>query len=123
MHGHDDDAALLRRQRQFLHEVEQSIREANRKIIHGQIPELNTERFVQFALVVARLRASYLQAALDVSRSEGGMEESVVAREALRDHRCAYEEARDAFEALQRAIERGYVDIDNAGVDGASIAA
>src|SRR5690554_6113787 len=121
MHGHDDDAALLRRQRQFLHEVEQSIREANREIIHGQIPELNKERFVQFALVVARLRASYLQAALDLSHSEGESEGSAVAGETLRDHRCAYEEARDAFEALQRAIERGYVDIAGAGT--ASVAA
>ena len=111
MQENDDDAVLLRRQRQFLHEIEQSIRESNREIIHGQIPELTKERFVEFALVVARLRASYLQASLGLARGgpEAAQGEGVIA--ALRQHRVAYDEAREAFEALQRAIERGYVDI------------
>jgi hypothetical protein len=109
------DAVLLRRQRQFLHEVEQGIRECNRDIIHGRIPELNKQSFTRFAAVVARLRAAYLEAALGVSREADAGEALAESVRSLRDRREAYEEARDAFEALQRAIERGYVDIAGAG--------
>ncbi|MEX2571808.1 MAG: hypothetical protein WD737_10970 [Gemmatimonadota bacterium] len=110
-----DDRELLLRQRKFLHDIEQGIRQANQEIIHERIPELTRERFVEFALVVARLRASYLQASLEVSRGVPDLSEPAALCSALKPHRVAYEEARDAFEALQRAIERGYVDIG--GVD------
>lgn len=104
------DAALLRKQRHFLEQIERSIRAANRGIIHERIPELGQEGFSEFAQRVARLRASYLQAALEAgSRMEDDEHSPWV--EALRRHREAYEEARDAFEALQHAIERGYVDM------------
>lgn len=104
------DAALLRKQRQFLEQIERSIREANRGIIHDRIPEIGQEGFAGFARRVARLRAGYLQAALEAGAA---MEEDDQAPwvESLRRHREAYEEARDAFEALQHAIERGYVDM------------
>jgi hypothetical protein len=111
MQENEDDAVLLRRQRQFLHEIEQSIRESNRQIIHGLIPELTKERFVEFALVVARLRASYLEAAVALARGGPDAAEGEGVTAALRQHRVAYDEAREAFDALQRAIERGYVDI------------
>ncbi len=110
-----DDVALLRRQQKFLHEVEQSIRAANREIIHGRIPELNRASFARFADLVARLRAEYLHAAFEVSRAEGHGAESSSQFSRLKEHREAFEEARMAFEALQRAIERGYVDIEAHG--------
>ena len=106
-----DDAALARRQLQFLHEIEKSIRGANLEILHARIPELNKESIVQLAVVVAQLRASYLQGALQLARSDAAAEDWAEQVATLRLHREAYEEARDAFEALQRAIERGYVDV------------
>lgn len=105
-----DDAALMRKQRQFLDQIERSIREANRRIIHDRISELDQEGFVRFAHHVARLRAAYLQAALEVGL-DAGEDEPASWIVSLRRRREAYEEARDAFEALQRAIERGYVDM------------
>lgn len=105
-----DDTEFLKQQRHFLHDVERGIREANLEIIHALIPELGQESFVRFATVVARLRASYLQAALRLSNAP---DEPTCATELdeLRRRREAYEEARAAFEALHRAIERGYVDM------------
>lgn len=105
-----DDAALLRKQRQFLEQIERSIREANRRIIHDRIPELDQEGFVRFAHHVARLRAAYLQEALEVGVA-AGEDEPEAWIDSLRRRREAYEEARDAFDALQRTIERGYVDM------------
>lgn len=114
-HTHDtmEDAAVLRRQRQFLHEVEQGIRTVNREVIHARIPQLTAESFERFARMVARLRAVYLEAAMVlVSRDEvDGLSPAAFA--ALRHHRESFEEARDAFDALQRAIERGYVDLSS----------
>jgi methionine synthase I (cobalamin-dependent) len=95
----------------FLEEVEQGIRAANREVIHGQIPALNRESFLNFAIVVARLRADYLAAALKASHT-GRVDAALIeALKALRQQREAFEEARAAFDALQRAIERGYVEI------------
>lgn len=107
MYDQGDDAGLLRRQRTFLDEIERSIREANREILHERIPELDRASFVTLAHQVALLRASYLQSAL----SAKDQPDPVAAVRELRGHREAYEEACAAFEALQRAIKRGYVDI------------
>ena len=104
----EDDAALLRRQRQFLEEVERKIAEANREILHERIPELDKSSFVALAKQVARLRATYLQAALTAATAAETTEDFV---SELRSKREAYDEAREAFDALQRAIQRGYVDI------------
>lgn len=102
----DDESQQLRRQKRFLQEVENAIRDANRRILHERIPALDRERFVAFASFVAGLRAEYLHAAMDLVARRGG-----TGFEALRQHREAYEEAKAAFAALERAIERGYVDI------------
>ena len=108
---HDQgDAALLRRQNQFLHEIEQGIRQANREIIHARIPELDRDRFLEFALLVARLRAGYLEAALGIASDDEG-DTALESFALVRRKRQAYEEAREAFDALERAIQRGYVDL------------
>lgn len=103
----DDDSARLRRQQRFLSEVEMAIRDANRRIIHERIPDLDRQRFVTFATFVARLRADYLAEALATESAP----DQAQAVESLRLRRRAFAEARDAFAALERAVERGYVDI------------
>lgn len=103
----DEDSAQLRKQQRFLNEVEVAIRDANRHIIHERVPDLDRQRFVTFATFVARLRADYLAEALALQDAP----EHAQAVESLRRRRRAYAEARDAFAALERAVERGYVDI------------
>ena len=110
----NDDAELLRRQRAFLFEVEQGIRVANREIIHERLPELNREMVLRLAVAVARLRATYLETALKLA-GEPNSEAIAPLFEALAAHRLMFEEARSAFLALQRAIELGYVDLDESG--------
>lgn len=101
----DVESDQIRQQRKFLHDVEAAIRDANRRIIHAKIPNLDRQSFVAFATRVAELRAAYLEAALALAGSGAPPSELLAAR------RVAFEEARDAFAALERAIERGYVDI------------
>jgi len=105
----DEESTQLRRQKRFLQEVENAIRDANRRILHERIPALDRERFVAFASFVAELRAEYLHAGMALVAGQEGL-----SLQGLRQRREAYEEGKAAFAALERAIERGYVDIADA---------
>lgn len=109
MHDIDDDSALLRQQKQFLQHVELALRRVNREVIHAHIPDLNKESFVRLAQFVAEARSRYLACALALTGA--APQEAGQRLVALRDARCMFEESRDAFAALERAIEQGYVDI------------
>ena len=101
----------LAQQQLFLTKTEQGIRIANREVIHERIPPITSENLLPFAVSVARLRARYLEVAFKFTNKAGGdsLDDSEIAE--LRRQRQMYEEARDAFEALRLAIERGYVKI------------
>lgn len=106
------ESDLARRQKQALAFIDRAIQPINREIIHKAIPGLNRDKYIEFAAVVAELRAEYLAAALayfvEQRRAGDGGDQSAV--RALKAKREAYEEALAAYEALHRALERGYVD-------------
>lgn len=111
MHDEDDDDALLRRQKQFLQRIEFELRQVNRQVIHEHIAELTQERFIHLARFVAEARGRYLEAGLALSRLEMGSAAAAAQLARVEVERRAYEESSAAFAALERAIERGYVDI------------
>jgi hypothetical protein len=96
----------------FLLESGQLIRDANRKIIHERIPKLTKDSILAFAITVARLRARYLEAAFLLSSLDQDVPVDEHNYNELRRCRELYEESRSAYEAIQSAIENGYVDID-----------
>ncbi|MBF0249067.1 MAG: hypothetical protein HQL35_00410 [Alphaproteobacteria bacterium] len=108
---HTNDYKHMMHQKRFLNELEQGIRIANREIIHTRLPALNKDTILGFAVAIARLRARYLEAAFRAAESDRGepLDQSQI--KDLRGHREAYEEAKQAFEALRYAIEQGYVDV------------
>jgi hypothetical protein len=106
--GRDLDPHELQQQRQFMEQLEMAVALANREVIHKLIPNLNKQTFQQLAVMVARLRASYLEAAIKMSVTQTISPEAL---EELKSRRDLFEQGRAAFEALERAIERGYVDI------------
>lgn len=93
--------------RRFLLQVEQTIQMANREVIDKQIAPITTERMVSFAVAVAKLRANYIQLAFKFADGKDGEAEI----EELDVHQRRFEVARNAFIALQRAIELGYVTV------------
>ena len=99
------DDRMKKRQRLLL-EIEQGIKLANREVIHKRIPPVTAEGVMPFAVLVAKLRARYLEAGYKLAESKVPGEEEVAE---LRKKQEAYEAARDAFDALSTAIERGYV--------------
>lgn len=113
----DDYRGLLEQQR-FLDEIEQGVRFANREIINKRIPELTTDNILAFAVAVGRLRARYLEAAFKLGIDEHGELPNPSDVQELKRRREMYEEARQAFEALRYAIERGYVDVQKTEKEG-----
>lgn len=111
MTDYDDDSALLRKQKHFLQQIEMELRRTNREIIHQRIPQLDRDSFLRFGKFVAEQRTNYLQVALQLAQSQSGSAESERLLADLRERRLAYEESREAFAALERTIEQGYVDI------------
>jgi hypothetical protein len=87
--------------------LDKSIRLVNREIIHKQIPGLTRERFIELAASVAKLRADYLKSAMECFLEDDAASADL---DALREKRALYEEGVKAYEALHRAIERGYID-------------
>lgn len=115
-----DDDRLLARQQKFLQQIERTIRAANREIIHKHLPAISADDVTRLAVVVAELRARYLDSAKRMAERDQGVapDASEIAKLArAREH---YDEVTHAFEALKRAIERGYVDlkIEESGAAG-----
>ncbi len=109
------DRQRLRAEQIFFEELEHGIRTANREIIGARIPELNKDTIHGLAVMVGRLRASYLELAFKMCAAGDGTEPDASFVEGLRARRQMFEEARDAYEALRRAVERGYIEI--AGIE------
>jgi len=106
----DPNESQLRRR--FLLEIEQGIRLSNREVIHERIPAISSKNVLPFAVAVAKTRARYLEAAFKFANAGHSDNADASAVDDLKRHREIYEEARLAFEALQRAIEQGYVDLE-----------
>ncbi len=103
----------ITKNKHFLMALEQVIQVSNREIIHSRIPPITSERMLSFAVTLAKLRAEYIQAAFqfaDSNHADG--EEVAKGIDNLSICRRQFTEARDAFIALQRAIELAYVAVE-----------
>ena len=108
----DMDEKLVKNQR-FLRETEHAIRITNIEVVHKQLPPITSERMLTFSVAVEKLRAQYIEAAFtfaDAKHADGA--EGAADIDELSLCRRRFEEARDAFIALQRAIELRYVAVE-----------
>ncbi len=110
-YDYDREEAFLRKQRHFLDEVEREIRHLNREIIHAVVAPLERGCFLDLARIVAHRRLDYLRLAIALSRCGPSEEQAEAVLERLPAARKHYFESREAFAALERAIERGYIDV------------
>ncbi|MDA8962116.1 hypothetical protein N9H37_02040 [Congregibacter sp.] len=97
----------------LLLELEKLRRDINREIMNPAIPQLSVESIRPVITMAARARLSYLQELIDISKISPDMPSheqiSMLARQ-----REAYEELRSAVNALETAIDRGYLDVTGA---------
>jgi hypothetical protein len=103
----ESDPAFAHKRRRFVDGLERAIAEANREIIGRAFDKLDREAFLRLALRVAELRANYLEQGLLMA--EGHPDRAAI--DLLAERRRAYEEMRQVFDAAERVVERGYVDL------------
>ena len=92
----------------FMIEVEGLFREANRAAIARRIPHVDQPKLMAFAEKTAVLRANYLAAVFETDWTPES-----VAELGLTEKRRLFEEAVAAFEAVERAVRRGYIDVES----------
>jgi len=104
------DGAARARMLHFIESMDAAILNANRDVISHQIPVLTREVLLRLIVRVAELRADYVQHGLKVSelRHPDG-----AAIDGLAEKRRAYDELLAVYTAIERAIERGYLEISD----------
>jgi len=90
---------------------EQQMRKINRDTLNPMIEELQLEDLAPIQRMVAEARGIYLKAALELACSSEGHLPDDPQIKALHQHRVRYDELVEAAQALETAIQRGYLDV------------
>lgn len=89
------------------------MRSHNQVYINPEIPELTIEQLEPLLKLVAKSRANYLKALFDLSTEVGEDGDPTQQQiEELRCYRTIYAELLEGAQALETAIERGYLDVE-----------
>lgn len=97
--------------KRLLLEIDKTITDINRNIINPRIDDLTIAELSPLIEMVATARADYLESMLNLSLSQQGKPASVEQLKRLRHLRLTYEELSSGAQALETAIERGYLDV------------
>jgi len=95
----------------LLLELERQIREINRETINPVFPHIGIEDISPVMRMVANSRATYLKELFDIGEMSGEAIPSPEQINKLRQLRETYEEMVHATQALETAIQRGYLDV------------
>lgn len=97
----------------LLLELENCVKNANKGIINPEIPELDINHIRPVMEMVARARAAYLKTLFEVNEEvgEGIPDPQQVTK--LSNARKTFEELVQASQALETAIQRGYLDVSS----------
>lgn len=94
----------------LLLEIDRKIKTLNKEIIDPMIPSLKIEDLTPVIKLVAQIRGSYLKELFDISAASDGIPSHDQIKR-LRELRIAYEEFVSAAQAMETAIERGYLEV------------
>ena len=104
----DTDPQEQRRLRGLLEQIDVAAYAANREVLGRMIPPLDSANFQRLAVLTATARGRWVAEALRQSESGSPSTPDQVAR--LTAARAAYEEFAEAYDALRRMVERGYLN-------------
>ena len=96
-----------RKLRGQLEQIDYTVFAANQAVAQKTIHHVSIEDFQNLALSASQARSAWVDAAMMVTRSRSPLSEEEVDR--LGHLRCAYEELSEAYEAMRRMVERGYL--------------
>lgn len=105
----DQDPQEQRRLRGLLEQIDYSAFVANREVLGQMLGGIEPANFQRLAILTANARGKWAAEALRQSESSSPSTPDQVAR--LTAARTAYEELAEAYEALRRMVERGYVSL------------
>ena len=94
---------------QFRQDLDAVILSANQQILKRKLPNFDQDTMIRLAVRVAELRGEYLAKAISIADAEGPP--SIAAIDELRLCRFAFDEMREAFDAIERVLERGYATV------------
>jgi long-subunit acyl-CoA synthetase (AMP-forming) len=114
----NDDPQAQRRLRGQLEQIDYAAFAANRDAIAGKLGHVSAARFEKLAAATARARAEWTAAALALS--ESGRALTPAESGALTLMRETYLELTEAYEALRRMVERGYLTYEAAPASDAA---
>ncbi len=92
-------------------EMMAQLREINRDVIHGLVPNLSTEDLTPYFKLVAKARGLYIKRLIDLAANEADLPSDEQVRE-LSLLRRSYDELIHGGQMIETAIERGYIDVD-----------
>jgi len=105
-----DEASDPHHQRQLrgqLEEIDYAAYDANRKIIGGAIDKIDVQNFQRLGLATAQARARWIATAL--ATTEHAQTPTPEQIDKLRNLRLTFEELTEAYDAMRRMVERGYL--------------
>jgi hypothetical protein len=114
----NDDPQAQRRLRGQLEQIDYTAFVANREAIAATLGQVGPARFEKLAQATAKARAQWGAAALALT--EQGRALSASEKAALTLLRETYVELSEAYEALRRMVERGYLGHDAAPASDAA---
>jgi len=94
-------------------EISKHVREINRDTINPEIPELKQNDLNPIIKLVAKARAAYVKEVFDLSNMNDE-DDSMPSKDQIRHLRTlreSYDELLSAAHAVETAIERGYLDV------------
>jgi hypothetical protein len=101
------DPQEQRRLRGHLDQIDYAAFAANREIIGKTLGATDMAKFERLAVCAAHARAEWVGAALAVTEHTHTPSDAEIAR--LAALRTAYDELAEAYEAMRRMVERGYL--------------
>lgn len=101
------DPQQQRALRAHLEQIDYAAFAANKEILSKVVGHADLSRFQRLAVAAAQARGRWVAASIAVSQKSEGPAPQDVAQ--LATLRSAFEELTEAYEALRRMVERGYV--------------
>jgi len=108
----DIDPQAQRRLRGQLEQIDYTVYASNREVIAAVLGHTDAAKFQRLAVAAAHSRATWIAAALAVTEQPHVLTAEEVAK--LSRMRQAFEELSEAYEAMRRMVERGYLSVRSA---------
>jgi capsule polysaccharide export protein KpsE/RkpR len=103
----DVDHQTQRRLRGQLEQIDYTVFASNREVISAVLGHTDAAKFQRLAVAAALARAQWIAEALRTSENAHVLTAEEVSK--LARMRAGYEELSEAYEAMRRMVERGYI--------------